>query len=492
MVALYRCAACGSPHVKTDVQISGIKYNYLKGAVGTAVIGAGGAVAGIENKETHVFKCPDCGTTLTYPMDAATCSTINMCVASLACRNNLTVNGIKFPWSFYTDKYKNIEKGYADMQLSECRDKYSALLKSKATASKKEFDQAISDLDEYCWALGGWRFRGGEIVPKAVYEKGKKALVVFIENLYVYIPPAAFTSFAKYNDKPFYLRTIWDRLFDYLLFWHMETFGYPMMHAENWSESPIQQNDFAKAFVYMYTENRDLTGLNWKHEEDSSIYFGYTSSRTGMALPSGAFWEVPPNEKMNESFRKIFRPCAYPAVVYAKSKTYTYSWRTGSDGNKEGASFQNIVDIYFKNNPEKKSEFDALMKKRDDEMMQLEKAKEDLAKFHTERNNYIAQKKSSIESNKAKIQNMELEISKQERKIFGKAKAQATVERLRKEIQQLKDQNAQYQALIQSKEKEKPNSIPTIQDKNAFSLSVCSKMEFFYPQMFDVEKSQKG
>ena len=44
-MALYRCAACGSPNVVTDTQIGGLKYDYLKGAVGTAILGAGGAAA---------------------------------------------------------------------------------------------------------------------------------------------------------------------------------------------------------------------------------------------------------------------------------------------------------------------------------------------------------------------------------------------------------------------------------------------------------------
>ena len=46
-MALYRCAACGSPNVVTDTQIGGLKYDYLKGAVGTAILGAGGAAAGL-------------------------------------------------------------------------------------------------------------------------------------------------------------------------------------------------------------------------------------------------------------------------------------------------------------------------------------------------------------------------------------------------------------------------------------------------------------
>ena len=55
-MALYRCAACGSPNVVTDTQIGGLEYDYLKGAVGTAILGAGGAAAGIKNQRQQVFK----------------------------------------------------------------------------------------------------------------------------------------------------------------------------------------------------------------------------------------------------------------------------------------------------------------------------------------------------------------------------------------------------------------------------------------------------
>ena len=49
-MSLYRCAACGSPNVVKDSQAGGVSFNYKKGIVGTVVLGAGGAAAGIENK----------------------------------------------------------------------------------------------------------------------------------------------------------------------------------------------------------------------------------------------------------------------------------------------------------------------------------------------------------------------------------------------------------------------------------------------------------
>ena len=69
MMCTYRCAACGSPHVVCEQQKEG--YNYVKGAIGTAVLGVGGAVAGVNGKSKQVYKCADCGLTLDHPMESS-------------------------------------------------------------------------------------------------------------------------------------------------------------------------------------------------------------------------------------------------------------------------------------------------------------------------------------------------------------------------------------------------------------------------------------
>lgn len=107
-MSLYRCAACGSPNVITDTQIGGLKYDYLKGAVGTAILGAGGAAAGIKNQQQQVFKCPDCGQTLTYAMPDEIKQTIDMGILSEEARKNAVIQGVPISWDVLTAKYKNI------------------------------------------------------------------------------------------------------------------------------------------------------------------------------------------------------------------------------------------------------------------------------------------------------------------------------------------------------------------------------------------------
>ena len=75
MIAIYRCAACGSPRVKADEKREG--YSITKGIVGTAIFGNVGAVAGINGKKKTYYHCPDCGTTLSYPMGRTILNVIN-------------------------------------------------------------------------------------------------------------------------------------------------------------------------------------------------------------------------------------------------------------------------------------------------------------------------------------------------------------------------------------------------------------------------------
>ena len=69
-MAMYRCAVCGSPHVRKEENNSG--FSYKKALVGTVVFGAVGAVAGINGKTTVAYTCSDCGSIMPEPMDKYT------------------------------------------------------------------------------------------------------------------------------------------------------------------------------------------------------------------------------------------------------------------------------------------------------------------------------------------------------------------------------------------------------------------------------------
>lgn len=118
-MGLYRCAACGSPNVVTDTQTGGIKYDFIKGAIGTIALGAGGAAAGIKNQQQRVFKCPDCGVTLTYPMPEEIKQAIDLGVMSPAARKQTFVGNSLFTWEYLTQTYKNIESGFDNRQAEQ-------------------------------------------------------------------------------------------------------------------------------------------------------------------------------------------------------------------------------------------------------------------------------------------------------------------------------------------------------------------------------------
>ena len=121
-MALYRCASCGSPNVITDQENDGIKYDYVKGAIGTVELGAGGAVAGLSNKSKLVFKCRDCGVSLGYPLGEPYKTLIDTGVASMAGRQTLNINGFPISWDTIKSKFPNIESGLADAEIQTRED----------------------------------------------------------------------------------------------------------------------------------------------------------------------------------------------------------------------------------------------------------------------------------------------------------------------------------------------------------------------------------
>lgn len=118
-MAVYRCAACGSPNVVTDTQKEG--YDYVKGAIGTAILGTGGAVAGINGKTKQVYKCPDCGLTMNTPMPNEVKTLIDIGVMDVDARKRLKLRGVPIEWDFLLTKYRNIEHGVAE-QIAASRE----------------------------------------------------------------------------------------------------------------------------------------------------------------------------------------------------------------------------------------------------------------------------------------------------------------------------------------------------------------------------------
>lgn len=144
-MALYRCASCGSPNVVLDAQEGGVSYNYAKGIAGTVILSAGGGAAGIESKSKMVYKCADCGLTLSYCMNANTKKAIDVGVQYSSMRDMLYDGDIRVSWEYLTSRYKNIESGEGDAYLREEQEKNNAM----ANAAMEKFAGLAQDIALY-------------------------------------------------------------------------------------------------------------------------------------------------------------------------------------------------------------------------------------------------------------------------------------------------------------------------------------------------------
>ena len=80
-------------------------------------LGVGGAAAGITSDTQQVFKCPDCGITLSRPLEEPWKTMIDVGNSSLDARKNLNYDGIQVSWDMIKRKYPNIEEGIADREI---------------------------------------------------------------------------------------------------------------------------------------------------------------------------------------------------------------------------------------------------------------------------------------------------------------------------------------------------------------------------------------
>lgn len=149
-MSLYRCAACGSDRVVTDNQAGGIRFNAVKGVVGTMALGAGGAVAGLENKTETVYKCPDCGTVLSYPMPNEIKVIIDAGCMSVRARNNLTLWDMPVSWEVLKSKYPNIDSSAADSfeeKMKEMRMEYAGELADEIRELIEDFKRDLEVIE---------------------------------------------------------------------------------------------------------------------------------------------------------------------------------------------------------------------------------------------------------------------------------------------------------------------------------------------------------
>lgn len=177
-MALYRCASCGSPNVVADFEEGGVKYNYAKGLAGTVILGAGGGAAGIESKSKLVYKCSDCGLTLSYCMPASTKKAIDVGVQYSSMRDGLFDGAAPVSWEYLTSRYKNIESGEGDAYLNEVQRKQNVL----ASLAMEKFAGLAQDIDLYLEDADSFNERYDELYY--IWEENNSTLVTQKEEEY--------------------------------------------------------------------------------------------------------------------------------------------------------------------------------------------------------------------------------------------------------------------------------------------------------------------
>lgn len=386
-LSLYRCAVCGSPNVVTDTQTAGVGYDYGKGLFGTLLFGSGGAVAGVRSKQQKVFKCPDCGQTLTYPMDEETKQVIDIGVMYADARSDLRLRGVRVSWDSLKSKYRNIESGFADQTIATRREAGKELLQSYETATKEEFDEAVDTIISFRGRMGESLYSEAideeysqRNMPKlSEYRAYCNAVDLFIENTFKFFSAEELKS-CYYNrgNWRYALRNVFkDSIAPYLFRKYVSDHGemkrsaidsFPNRMPGNsfnlidyvvsepfiweiiatWSDTPlgIDLKDFRKRSY------EDSEELNRKFLRD---YFGTGHGRFFSRLTYDTvipllieedgvlYWWDGPDTCFNELSEA-------EKAYYEDNKIYP-SWIIR--GSKD-----RIVDTYFKHYPEKKAEFE--------------------------------------------------------------------------------------------------------------------------------------
>lgn len=500
---LYRCAACGSPHVVETTQTDGIKYDFVKGAIGTVVLGTGGAVAGISNRTKKAFQCPDCGLTLDHPMPMELKCSIDLGVSSSRMRNGILVGGMQFTWEEITKQFRNIESGDGDEEIAQKKMSEEELLFSKATATQEEFDQAFDTLHQYATQ----NYSTKNLPTKKAYSAAVAALYTVVENCFKYLPPSKiqrkYDGFTPYRGwENFRLSYCFD---DYTLFRYYELSGkyfdsiFTFLKLEPCDIRIIESRDpFIPLLVKRYQLETGMGGL-WRYfKNDNSA--GFNVCTPTMPCPDWdglyndqIFWQVRTIlggfEGKDELDDEIRVTVAVPKLWTDESGFAYTDWAFPDsplfDQTQESSPQKNL---YFESFPEKKAEYEELLNEFRSSVQKRDQARK-TAKFAVEQIEkqikYNESKRFSLALKKDEYQQQVNELSK---KKFGKAKVQPEIERLQgliAEVGQEKDKlSAEGKALPKSLEEKKKEyndacSIESEREVKILQKRICSKMNYF-------------
>lgn len=277
-MSLYRCKVCGSPKVAKTTQAGGITFNFAKGLIGEAVLGLGGAVAGLESKTEIVYACPDCGAIEKEPMLLEMKLLIDVGVMSTEARNNLVFYGSKLDWDLLKQQYPGIESGFGDQAIEAQKQQYKQILSAKATASREEFNKALETIYMFYKKHGYWDSSQCKTITAKDCAKAYAALDVFIENLSQFYTGEQITnnrhSCFQYKDLSFELGKC---LVTYLYLKYYKKYGIPVFEQDENVLRFMYDDPYVQAFLREYERPCKMGGCwNYIQREDRYKTFRLT------------------------------------------------------------------------------------------------------------------------------------------------------------------------------------------------------------------------
>lgn len=467
MISLYRCAACGSPRVVATTQKEG--FSYVKGAVGTAVFGAAGAVAGLDGKKTQVFKCPDCGLELDHPMSQEIAMLIDMGVTNLRARENLMFRGEPLPWKVLTDKYKNIEKGAADEEEQRIADKKEGIFAASNTATREQFDEAFETILKYEERLGIHRSPNAPIgedeftlenpISLAEYRVWQNAIAMFIENAASYLPQSLPST--SLDNRQISTRMLCGYLVSYCndkITEEYSVFPFDLRvgakdNSESLYEFVLSSHPYIRELIDRYRDE-----MNSSKSFPIWIMKGLNERRTAKLLDLDLT-----NESGDQTIGRI--RCQIPFFIIINGR-FGY-WDAAFESSplaRYTTHSSELIDHYFQHFPEKRRPYydkiNAYMQSID---------------YNKYTQNKIDQIQTEIRRLKKDISEEEEEIVRLSSKWFGKKKAQEEIARFRQIISQQNNQIAQKLSEIDVAKK----GFKVIPDADSFVKELAEENDYF-------------
>ena len=456
-MSLCRCAACGSKNVKTDSRKEGIKYDFVKGAIGTVVLGSGGALAGIKSGEKKIYVCPDCGITLTYCMPDEIRQMIDLGVTSQSARSQLKLSGMSVDWEFLKNHYKNIETGAADQSIAESEEKKrqqelhgTELVRNYGTATQEEFDEAIEKLLVFDSRMALKRNTYHEEKQKDEYTPDSPPTMeeylvycasndIFVENYY------RFTDFGDPNGLKYKsVDDVGDFISRHLMFYvcrryfeqtedYLYGLGFDFSKNEGWffNRNPFCCEMIKRIFSRQYEKSNKLVGQYAQMEEEVFTH----CLKEELKRSPYVFINCSYNEAREQFFFPPFQ--LQGGLLCYHDATFRTSKLRGSTAY---IRTEDLMENYFSVFPDEKENYLEVVSDLNKRKQEKEAAEKQ-----------IPQIEEAIKSANSKIYTLSAEIDVLQKKVFGKKKALLQISEIEKELQKARSGVDEYEKELKSK-----------------------------------------